>query len=228
MTLGELAKRIDHTQLRAYATRLDIEELCDEAREHGFAMVTVNPAWTAFCARRLDGSGVGVNPTIGFPLGANTARIKVEETREAIKNGATEVDMVINIGAVKSGYDTFVQSEIEAVVAAAGEAPVKVILENGYLSDDEKRRVCVLSVEAGAAFVKTSTGFGASGATVQDVRLMRAAVGDAARVKAAGGIRTYRDAAAMLEAGADRLGTSAGITILAEARDAKTGFPSSR
>jgi deoxyribose-phosphate aldolase len=228
LTPEELAKRIDHTQLRAYATRVDIEELCDEAVEHRFHTVTVNPAWTTFCAKRLAGTAVGVNPTIGFPLGATTAHVKIEETREAVRNGATELDMVINIGALKSGYHEFVRKEIEAIVRVAKERPVKVILEISYLSEDEKRRVCELSVTAGAAYVKTSTGFGAAGATAADVRLMRSVVGNRAGVKAAGGIRSLREALAMLEAGADRLGTSAGVAILSELHAVRPGSPSSR
>lgn len=216
MTRSELAARIDHTQLRAYSTQVDIAELCDEAVEHGFANVSINPAWTTFSAKRLGGSGVGVNACVGFPLGATTAHIKVEETREAVLNGATEIDMVINIGALKSGFPRFVGQEIGAVVQAAGAVPVKVILETGYLSDDEKRMVCVLSMRAGAAYVKTSTGYGSTGATADDVRLMNEAVGGRLRIKAAGGIRNYRDAALMFEAGAVRIGTSAGIDILKE------------
>jgi len=217
MTRIQLARLIDHTLLRADAARPDIVALCDTAIECGFASVAVNPVWTAFCAQRLAGSGVGVDPTIGFPLGATTAHVKVEETREAIANGATEIDMVINIGALKSGYPQFVEKEIASVVHAAGKIPVKVIMETCYLTGDEKAAVCEMCIRAGAAFVKTSTGFGSGGATVEDVRLLRQAVGRKLGVKAAGGIRTYADACAMLDAGADRLGTSAGVQILAEA-----------
>ncbi|MCP4640584.1 MAG: deoxyribose-phosphate aldolase [bacterium] len=207
---------IDHTQLRAYATQEDIVELCDEASLHGFASVAINPAWTSFCAKRLAGTGVAVDPTVGFPLGANTARIKVEEAREAVANGANELDMVINIGALKSKYPDFVEREIEAVVKAAEGLPVKVILETSYLSKEEKVLVCEMCVRAGAAFVKTSTGFGRGGATVEDVALMRQVVGDRLGVKAAGGIRTLADALAMIKAGANRVGTSSGIDILDE------------
>jgi deoxyribose-phosphate aldolase len=216
MTREELAKQIDHTQVHAYATQVDIEELCDEALEHQLGSVTVNPAWTSFCAKRLKGTSVHINPTIGFPLGATTAHIKVEETREALRNGATEVDMVINIGALKSGYPEFVAREIEAVVETAGSHPVKVILETCYLSRDEKVQACELAQRAGAAFVKTSTGFGTKGATVDDVALLRQCVGEELGVKAAGGIRNLADATAMLHAGATRLGTSAALKILAE------------
>ncbi|MBN2309819.1 MAG: deoxyribose-phosphate aldolase [Candidatus Hydrogenedentes bacterium] len=214
MTRAQLAARIDHTQVRAYATQEDISELCDEAEQHGFAVVSINPVWTTYCAKRLAGTGVGVNPCVGFPLGANTARIKVEEAREAAGNGATELDMVINIGALKSRFPSYVEREIAALVKAAGAIPVKVILETSYLSDDEKLAVCEMSMRAGAAFVKTSTGYGRAGATVEDVRLMRRAVGNRLGVKAAGGIRTYMDAMAMLKAGATRIGTSAGVAIL--------------
>lgn len=214
MTREELAKCIDHTQVHAYATQLDIEELCDEALDHHLASVTINPAWTSFCAKRLQGTSIHINPTIGFPLGATTAHIKVEETREAIRNGATEVDMVINIGALKSGYPDFVEQEISAVVEAAKSHPVKVILETCYLSNEEKILGCELVVKAGAAFVKTSTGFGSKGATLDDVALLRQCVGNDVGVKAAGGIRNLAEATAMLQAGATRLGTSGALKIL--------------
>lgn len=216
LTKTELAASIDHTQVRAYATQVDIAELCDEAVEHSFAAVTINSGWTSYCAKRLAGTKVAVNPTIGFPLGANTALVKVEETREAVRNGATELDMVINVGALKSGFPDYVRKEIEAVVATAGDIPVKVILETCFLSRDEKLQVCEMCINAKTAFVKTSTGFGTRGATAADVRLMREVVGDQMGVKAAGGIRHLKDAITMLEAGASRLGTSAGLDILAE------------
>jgi len=210
----ELAALIDHTLVKASATQAEIDTLCDQAAEHGLAAVTINPVWTSYCAKRLKDSGVAINPTIGFPLGANTALIKVEETREAIANGATELDVVINIGALKSGFPEYVGKEINALVETAGGIPVKVILETSVLTDEEKLTVCKLSLDAGAAFIKTSTGFGKAGATRQDVRLIREAVGDRMGVKAAGGIREFRDAMAMLEAGATRLGTSSAIRIL--------------
>ncbi len=219
MTRDELARMIDHTQLRAYATQVDIEELCDEAIEHCFAAVTINPAWTTFCAKRLKGSKVGINPTIGFPLGANTAHVKLEEAREAIKNGATELDMVINIGALKSGFPDFVQKEIRAIVKIAKGLPVKVILETSFLNGAEKRAVCHMSADAGAAFVKTSTGYGEKGARVEDVLLMKEEVGDSLGIKVAGGIRSYRDALALIEAGATRIGTSAALKIISECPD---------
>ncbi|MCC6796227.1 MAG: deoxyribose-phosphate aldolase [Candidatus Hydrogenedentes bacterium] len=216
MTRSELAKMIDHTVLRADAAQGDVAALCDEAVHNGFAAVSINPAWVSFCAKKLEGSGVLVNATIGFPLGANTAAVKVAEARDAVKNGATELDMVINVGALKSGYAEFVEKEIAAVVKAAEGVPVKVILETSLLNTDEKIAVCEMAMRAGAAFVKTSTGFGRAGATTDDVALMRQVVGAKLGVKAAGGIRSYADAAAMIGAGADRLGTSSGVAILKE------------
>lgn len=216
LSRSELADMLDHTMVKAYATQLDISELCEEAARAGMRAVTVNSAWVSYCAKQLAGSPVAVNATIGFPLGASAALIKVQETADAVQNGASEIDMVINIGALKSGFPQFVGKEIAAVVKAAGSALVKVILETGYLSQEEKLRVCQLAEDHGAAFVKTSTGFGGTGATTADVRLMRETVGDRLGVKAAGGIRTLRDALAMLDAGASRLGTSSGVEILGE------------
>lgn len=217
MNRKQLASIIDHTNLRAYATQIDIAELCDEAAAHGFAAVTVNPAWTSYCVKRLAGKPVKVNATVGFPLGANSAHVKLEEAREALKNGAHELDVVINIGALKSGFPDFVEKEISAIVRAAAGKPVKVILETSYLNDEEKIAVCKMSVRAGAAFVKTSTGYGKAGATVADVKLMRSVVGPGLGIKAAGGIRSYRDVLALIEAGATRIGTSAAIKILSDA-----------
>ncbi len=216
MTRSELAKMIDHTVLRADAAQGYVATLCDEAVHHGFAAVSVNPAWVSFCAKKLEGSGVLVNATIGFPLGANTAAVKVAEARDAVKNGATELDMVINVGALKSGYADFVEKEIAAVVKAAEGVPVKVILETSLLTTDEKIAVCEMAMRSGAAFVKTSTGFGRAGATTDDVALMRQVVGTKLGVKAAGGIRSYGDAASMIGAGANRIGTSSGVRILKE------------
>jgi len=220
VTRRQLARLIDHTQLKAYATEADLRELCQEALEHGFASVSINPAWVSYCAKQLRDSDIHVNACIGFPLGANTAGVKVEEARDAVRNGATEIDMVINVGALKSGYPRFVEREIAAVVKAVKGVPVKVILENSYLSDDEKRVGCELCLRARAAYVKTATGYGAGGATVDDVRLMKSVVGDELGIKAAGGIRGYRDAMMMIEAGATRIGTSAGIKILDEIPEA--------
>lgn len=217
MTRAELARIIDHTQVRAQATQADITSLCAEAIANGFGAVTVNPAWTAYCAKQLAGKGVGICPTIGFPLGANTAHIKVEETRDAIRNGATEIDMVINIGALKSGFPEFIEREIRVVVNAAGDTPVKVILETSCLTNEEIISACQIARQTGAAYIKTSTGFGTAGATVNDVALIHKTVGGALGIKAAGGIRNYPDAMALIQAGATRIGTSAGIKILAEA-----------
>lgn len=211
---AKLARLIDHTLVRAYATQTDIDELCTEAVACGFAGVCINTAWTSYCAKRLAGSGVKVIATVGFPLGATTAQLKVEETKEAVRHGAEELDAVINIGAIKSGFPSYVEKEIAAIVKAAGQTPVKIILEAGYLNEREKIEVCEMAVRQGAAFVKTSTGFGGTGATAADVRLMRRVVGQELGVKASGGIRSYRDAMVMLEAGANRLGTSSGIEIL--------------
>lgn len=214
---AELARRIDHTLLRSHASQEDIALLCDQAVENGFRTVSINPAWVSYCARRLDGTPVGVDACVGFPLGATTAHVKVEEAREAVGNGATEIDMVINIGALKSGYAQFVEKEITAVVKAAGDAAVKVILETSCLTDAEKAAVCEMSIRAGAAFVKTSTGFAQGGATVEDVAFMRSVVGGRLGIKAAGGIRTCADALALIGAGATVIGTSAGIAIVEEA-----------
>jgi len=213
----QLARMIEHSQLRAYATQVDISELCDEALQYGFHAVAVNPAWAPFCAKKLAGSRVGVCVTVGFPLGANTAQVKLEEARDAARNGATELDMVINIGALKSGYPGYVEREIAAVVKAVRGIPVKVILETSYLTRDEKIAVCEMSIRAGAAFVKTSTGYGQGGATIEDVTLMKQVVGDQLGIKAAGGIRTYGDAVAVIQAGATRIGTSAGVEIFEDA-----------
>jgi len=214
MNARELAAYIDHTMLKACATQDDIDRVCQEAVDHGFASVSINPIWTAYCAQKLAGTAVRVNPTVGFPLGANTPMVKLAEAREAVKNGAGELDIVINVGAIKSGYYDFAERELAEVVKAAGNVGVKVILETGYLTNDEKVTACGIAMRAGAAFVKTATGFGPAGATVEDIRLMRSVVGTALGVKAAGGIRTYETAIAMLEAGANRLGTSAGIDII--------------
>ena len=201
-----------------------MKELCAVAAQCRFACVSINPVWTSYCAKLLAGSGIGVDPTVGFPLGANTARIKVEEAREALKNGATEIDMVINIGALKSGFPNFVEREIAAVVKAVGRVPVKVILETSYLTSEEKIAVCQMAARSGAAYVKTSTGFGRAGATAEDVALMRQVVGSNLGVKAAGGIRTYTDAMAMIAAGANRIGTSTGVAILKEMAAEEQGY----
>lgn len=212
-----VAKTIDHTLLKPIATAEQVRELCAEARANKFASVCVNPVWVPLVAKELAGSEVLVCTVIGFPLGANATETKVEEAKLAVKQGAREVDMVINLGAMKAGDHRAVEDDIRAVVkAAASKAAVKVIIETCFLSDEEKRVACELAVKAGAHFVKTSTGFGSGGAAAEDVRLMRKTVGSACKVKASGGIRSYHDAIQMLEAGADRLGTSSGVAIIAE------------
>jgi deoxyribose-phosphate aldolase len=216
----EVARMIDHTLLRADATHDDIVALCDEARQHHFASVCVNGHWVPLCAARLAGSDVTVCTVVGFPLGATAAAAKALEAREAVRHGAGEVDMVLNVGALKSRDYQTVFDDIAGVVDAAAPARVKVILETSALERDEKVIACSLAKAAGAAFVKTSTGFGKGGATADDVALMRAVVGPELGVKASGGVRTAADAAKMIAAGADRLGTSAGVAIVAGGLDA--------
>jgi deoxyribose-phosphate aldolase len=218
-TKATIAKTIDHTILKATASAEQIRELCAEARAHRFASVCVNPRWVSLAVKELSGTEVLICTVIGFPLGANTSETKAEEARLAVKQGAHEVDMVIDLGSMKAGDHKAVEDDIRAVVKAAGKATVKVIIETCYLSNDEKRIACELAKKAGAHFVKTSTGFGTGGASIEDVKLMRKAVGDSMKVKASGGIRSYHDAIAMLEAGADRLGTSSGVSIVAEFPD---------
>lgn len=218
VTQEALAKIIDHTLLKPEATKKDIVKLCEEAQKYGFASVCVNPTHVSFAAEKLDGTDTKVCTVVGFPLGANTSEVKAFEAKSAIKNGAREVDMVINIGALKSGDHALVLRDIEEVVEAAREeldrAIVKVILETGLLTDEEKVTACRLALKAKADFVKTSTGFGVGGATVHDVKLMRSTVGMNLRVKASGGIRTFEKAKAMVEAGANRIGTSSGVRII--------------
>jgi deoxyribose-phosphate aldolase len=214
-----LAALIDHTLLRPQATRAQIESLCDEALQMGFAAVCVNPVWVPVTAEKLRGSGVRVATVVGFPFGATSTAAKRAEAEAAIVAGAKEVDMVMNVGAMKSGDTARVESDIRGVVEVchARGAAVKVILENGYLTDQEKVVASKIVKQAGADFVKTSTGFGPSGATEADVRLMRETVGPLMGVKAAGGIRNLADALRMLQAGATRLGASSSLAILAEA-----------
>ncbi len=221
---GTVAAMIDHTLLKADATRADIEKLCREAAEFHFATVCINPAWVKLAAQLLRGSGVGVCTVVGFPLGATTADAKHYETRRVIFDGAAEVDMVINIGALKSGDLRTVERDIEAVVQPCREAGVisKVIIEAALLSDDEKIAASTLSKAAGADFVKTSTGFASGGATAHDVALMRRVVGDEMGVKAAGGVRDYEGLKAMVAAGATRVGASAGVKIVQESKGQKT------
>jgi deoxyribose-phosphate aldolase len=215
---------IDHTLLKPDASRQDIEKLCREAAEFKFATVCVNPAWVATCARLLAGSGVGVCTVVGFPLGATTPDVKNYETRRVIFDGAREVDMVINIGALKSNDLRLVQQDIEAVTSVCREngAVSKVIIEAAYLTDEEKITACTLSKAAAADFVKTSTGFGPGGATVADVALMRRVVGDDMGVKAAGGVRDLDGLKAMVAAGASRVGASAGVKIVQQSQGKTT------
>ena len=207
-----LANRIDHTLLHADATQSEIEELCEEALNYGFASVCVNTRWVPTAAEALSGSDVMVCTVVGFPLGAMTRRAKAEEARITVAEGAQEVDMVIDVGALLSGDLAGVYEDIRGVVAAAG-VPVKVILETCLLTDEQKAMGCLLAMRAGAAYVKTSTGFSTAGATTDDIALMRACVGDALGVKASGGIHTRDEAEAMLAAGADRIGASASMAI---------------
>ena len=221
---GSVAGMIDHTLLKPEATRGDIEKLCREAAQFHFATVCVNPGWVAVAANLLRGSGVGVCSVVGFPLGATTADVKHYETRRAIFDGATEIDMVINIGALKSGDLRTVERDIAAVVAPCRESNVisKVILEVVLLNDDEKIAASTLAKAAGADFVKTSTGFASGGATAHDVALMRRVVGAEMGVKAAGGVRDYEGLKAMVAAGATRIGASAGVKIVQESQGQKT------
>ncbi|WP_028982889.1 deoxyribose-phosphate aldolase [Sporolactobacillus terrae] len=214
--MNKLASYIDHTVLKPEATEAEIFRITDEAKKFGFASVCINPCWVRLAADQLKGSKTKVCTVIGFPLGASTSEAKAFETKDAIAKGADEVDMVINIGALKSGQTDAVESDIGAVVAAANkQALVKVIIEACLLSDDEKVLACQLAVQAGADYVKTSTGFSSGGATVKDVALMRKTVGSGIGVKAAGGIHSKADAEAMIEAGASRIGASSGVKIIA-------------
>jgi deoxyribose-phosphate aldolase len=214
-----LARHIDHTLLKPEASQDQIEKLCREAREHGFATVCVNPCWVRLCANLLAGSETAVCTVAGFPLGATPPEVKAFEAARAVADGATEVDMVMNVGALKSRDHRLVARDVAAVVEACHPtARVKVIIEAALLTDDEKVKACVLARAAGADYVKTSTGFGPGGATVADVALMRRVVGPGMGVKAAGGVRDLSSAKAMLEAGADRIGASVGVKIVEESR----------
>lgn len=214
MNAKEIAAMIDHTLLKPDATREQIERLCQEAKEYQFASVCVNPYWVKEVATQLAGSGVAVCTVVGFPLGATTAEVKAFETKNAIQNGATEIDMVINVGALKSGDITTVQRDIKAVVDAADGVLVKVILETGLLTEEEIVTACQQAKAAGAQFVKTSTGFGNGGATVETIRLMRETVGAEMGVKASGGVRDQETAIKMIQAGANRIGASASVAIV--------------
>lgn len=212
----KLNKTIDHTILNADATKEAVIKVIDEAKKYEFASVCLEPCWVSLAAERLKDSNVKVCTVIGFPLGANTKTVKVFEAKEAVENGADEVDMVLNIGALKSGDEAMVLEDMKAVREAAKDAVVKVILETCLLTDEEKKKACALAKEAGLDFVKTSTGFSTAGATVEDVKLMREAVGDSMGVKASGGIRDTKTAEAMIAAGASRIGASKSIAIIGE------------
>jgi deoxyribose-phosphate aldolase len=210
-----IAKYIDHTILKPNATTEQVKKICDEAKEYGFASVCVNPTHVSFVANELKGSDVKTCVVVGFPLGANTTCIKVAETESVIKDGAEEVDMVVNIGAIKDGNWELVESDIKGVVdVSKGKALVKVIIETCLLTDSEKEKVCTIAKKVGADFVKTSTGFSTGGATAEDIALMRKTVGPEMGVKASGGVRDFETSKAMIDAGATRIGASAGIAIV--------------
>lgn len=209
-----IANMIDHTVLKAFSSKEDVIKVCEEAKEYGFFSVCINPTHIELAKKELEGSKVKVCTVIGFPLGANTSEVKAFETKDAIAKGAHEVDMVINIGALKDKNYDLVYNDIKAVVDAANkEALVKVIIETCYLTDEEKQIACELSVKAGADYVKTSTGFGTGGSTPEDIKLMRDVVGPNVGVKASGGVRTTEDAIKVIDAGASRIGASASISI---------------
>ncbi|MGT2926271.1 deoxyribose-phosphate aldolase [Streptococcus cuniculipharyngis] len=210
----QINKYIDHTLLKQDSSREQIDQLLAEAKAYDFASVCVNPTWVAHCAQVLSDSDVKVCTVVGFPLGATLPSVKAFETVQSIEAGADEIDMVINIGALKSGNDDLVEEDIRAVVEASGDKLVKVIIETCLLTEEEKVRACQLAVKAGADFVKTSTGFSTNGATVADVTLMRETVGPDVGVKAAGGARSLEDAQAFIQAGATRIGTSSGVAIM--------------
>ena len=216
-----IASYIDHTLLKPDATGEQIDQLCAEAREYGFASVCVNPYYVARCVKNLKGPDVKVCTVVGFPLGATTAESKAFEALQAIASGAKEIDMVMNVCAMKSGHTKAIEQEIQALAAAVeGQAILKVIIETCLLTDEEKNQACRIARRSGADFVKTSTGFSIGGATVEDIALMRKAVGAKLGVKASGGIRDYATAKAMIEAGATRIGASAGVAIVKEEQEA--------
>lgn len=219
--MEKISKYIDHTILNADATKDEVEKVCSEAKEYDFKTVCINPTWVDYAVNLLKGTDVGVTTVIGFPLGANTPETKAAEALQAVEKGAADIDMVINIGALKNEEYSTVLKDIQAVVdAVAGKAIVKVIIETALLTKTEKIRACELAKQAGADFVKTSTGFSTGGATLDDVQLMRATVGPDMGVKASGGVRSYEDALAMIEAGATRIGASSGIAIVEGAQKA--------
>ena len=216
---ADVARYIDHTLLKPEATREQVDKLCDEAVEYGFYSVCVNTTWTAYCARKLRGKGVKVCTVVGFPLGAMDSRAKGFETRSSLENGADEIDMAMNVGALKSGDLKTVEEDIRWVLRACRQNTIlKVIIENALLTDEEKVLACQIAKRAGAHYVKTSTGFASSGATVEDIALMRRTVGLDMGVKAAGGVRSYEDAVAMIQAGASRIGASSSVAIVTGAK----------
>lgn len=223
VTVEQLANMIDYTNLKAFADDAAFEKLCDEAKKYNFKMVAINPAQTVRCKKKLEGSPVHVGAAIGFPLGQTTLECKIFETKDAIEKGADEIDYVINVAELKNKNYDYIKKEMEEIVKICREAgkTSKVIFENCYLTDDEKRKVAEIAKEVKPDFIKTSTGFGTSGATVEDVKLMKSVVGDEVKVKAAGGIRDLKTALAMIEAGAERLGTSAGVAIVEEYNNQK-------
>lgn len=218
MEKKDLAQMVDHTQLRAYAVKEDFEKLCKEAADYGFKMVAINSYPVELCSELLKGTGVHVGAAIGFPLGQTTIENKVHETKQAIENGADEIDYVINIGKLKEKDYDYIEREMTEIVKACREKNIlsKVIFENCYLTDDEKIKVSEIAAKVKPDFIKTSTGFGTGGATLEDVKLMKSIVKDEVKVKAAGGIRDLDTFLAMVEAGAERIGTSAGIEIMNE------------
>jgi deoxyribose-phosphate aldolase len=224
VTAGQIAFYIDHTLLNPAATAQDIEKLCAEAEKFQFFSVCVNGSWVPHASRVLSRTGIKVASVVGFPLGASCSDVKCFETESAIRDGAREIDVVISIGRLWQGDDRYVVEDLTKVVKAAGESPVKVIIECCLLSDEKKIRACRLAVDSGARFVKTSTGFSTGGATIADVKLMRETVGPNIGVKASGGIRDAKTAIAMIEAGATRLGTSSGVTILREFESFERGL----
>ena len=234
VTVEQLANMIDHTNLKAFADDAAFEKLCDEAKKYNFKMVAINPAQTVRCKKKLEGSPVHVGAAIGFPLGQTTLECKIFETKDAIEKGADEIDYVINVAELKNKNYDYIKKEMEEIVKICREAgkTSKVIFENCYLTEDEKKTLCHIATkvkrkvaeiakEVKPDFIKTSTGFGTGGATVEDVKLMKSVVGDEVKVKAAGGIRDLKTALAMIEAGAERLGTSAGVAIVEEYNNQK-------
>lgn len=225
ITPKELAGYFDHTQLKAYAVRADFEKLCRESREYGFRMVAINPAPVALCRELLSGSGVHVGAAIGFPLGQTTINDKASETKEAIRNGADEIDYVVNLTELKEKNYGYVEREMASIVETCRKAGVisKVIFENCYLTDQEKEALCRIALEVRPDFIKTSTGFGSGGATAADIMLMKRMVGDAVKIKAAGGIRTLDTALEMIGMGVSRIGSTASVSIVEELKARQRG-----